>query len=188
MTHKIGTDLGGIRTVEDLKKRCRVDEDTGCWHWTLALCRGVPKVHFRAPDTGICRRARGRRAALYLRRGTDLPDGHIAFARLQCKSADCVNPEHCRSDTKARWGEWLTKSGKVKGLPSKYVGSRKGWDTRGRKLTPEMVAEIRSSAEPHHIVGKRLGVSGYAVWSVRVGLTHRQHMPGASVFGWRPAA
>lgn len=186
MPHPVGTYLGGIRTVEDLKARCTVDDITECWHWSLSIHAGAPRVTFMAPDTKQYVKTRGRKAALYLERGVDMPKGHVAYAKMCCKSTDCCNPEHSRSGTKKQWGDWLAQSGAVKGLPSKCAGARKAWDKRGRTLTPEMVAEIRRSNEPDEAIGARFGVTGYAVWSVRRGLTHSSGMNGSSVFGWRP--
>ena len=187
MSHKEGTYLGGIRTVEDLRVRCYVDPDTACWHWRLAIVQGHPKVHFVAPDT--CKRTtqRGRRAALYLQRGRDLPDGHFAFARLQCKSLDCVNPAHCVSGDRAAHGEYLRQSGRIKGLPSKCAGSRKSWEKR-RKITPEIAQTIRTSEESTYALAKRLGLSQFAVWSCRVGKSHRATVANASAFTWGGSA
>ena len=40
-----GKDLGGIRSVDDIKDRCRVDDVTGCWIWAGALVHGkAPRV------------------------------------------------------------------------------------------------------------------------------------------------
>ena len=37
MTDRKGIRQGGIRTEADLMGRCVVDEDTGCWHWRMAV-------------------------------------------------------------------------------------------------------------------------------------------------------
>ena len=187
MSHATGKYLGGIRSVECMRKRSHVDPDTGCWHWRLAIVQGNPKVHFIMPDTGLGTAMRGRRAALYLHRGADLPAGHVAFARPTCKSRDCVNPAHATSGDRDAHGMSLRQSGAVAGLASKCAGSRKGWDGR-RKLTPEAVADIRSSSESNLELAARWGVSQFAIWSCRVGQTHRNAVAGSSVFNWVSAA
>lgn len=185
MSHHFGTDLGGIRDVQGILERCILDEITECWHWTLSSTNGSPKVHFKHPVSGKWVSGKGRRVALILARGKDLPRGHVAYARLCCQSKDCCNPDHCQSGTKAKWGAFLTKTGRVKSLPSKVAASRKGWDTRGRKITPEMVADIRSRGdESAAACARRLGVSAFAVWSVDTQQTHRPLMRGASVFNF----
>jgi len=185
LSHKEGAYLGGVRSVEDLRARCRVDEDSECWHWTLSTFEGVPRVHYWAPD-GKKRHDKGRRAAVTLATGKLPPAHHIAFAKAECKSIDCVNPDHCRTATKVEWGRHLTKIGAVKNLASKAAGSRKGWEKRGRKITPEMVREILHSEESNRTLGKKFGLSNYAIWSVRHRLSHRETMQNASVFSWRP--
>jgi hypothetical protein len=190
MAHKHGTYLGGIRDLDDLRLRCVVDDDTGCWHWRLSKCDGVPKVHVTHPALPRPGHImRGRRAALLLARGRDLPAGHVAYARLCCTSADCVNPDHCQSGDRHAHGRYLTKSGKVKGLLSKRKASRAMWDKRGRKVTPEVAAHILASKATLQALAKELGISQFAVWTVRKkGAVHTPHLAQASVFTWRPDA
>lgn len=186
MTRKTGTYMGGVWTVEDLKSRCRIDEDTGCWHWSLSFLNGMPRVYYRAPDGSGPRHDRGRRAALVLLRGAPLPPGHIAWPKAMCQSPGCVNPKHAQSGTKQEWGRWLAQTDAMKNLPSKAAASRKAWDTRGRKVTPDMVQEILHSNESLASLSKRLGVSAFAVGSVRLRKSHLPTMKNASVFAWRP--
>jgi len=190
MSHPHGTHLGGIRDLDDLRLRCVVDDDTGCWHWRLSKCDGVPKVHVTHPALPRPGHImRGRRAALLLARGRDLPAGHVAYARLSCTSKDCVNPAHCQSGDRHAHGRYLTQSGKVKGLLSKRKASRAMWDKRGRKVTPEVRAHILASDATTYALAKELNLSQFAVWSVRkTGAVHTPHLAQASVFTWRPDA
>jgi hypothetical protein len=184
MTHKKGTHLGGIATVEDIRRRCRVDEDTGCWHWLMAQCEGVPRLHYWHPTTNERKTGKGRRVALVLARGSDLPKGHIAWEKNCCGSADCVNPAHSRHGTKTQWGEWLAATGRVKDLPSKCAGARRGWEKRGRKITPEGAQLIMTSFKSQRELAEELGVSQYAIWCVRQGNCHLPTMRNASVWTW----
>lgn len=186
MPAKKGDDLGGIRTIEDLMMRCYISPDTGCWHWRLSMLDNAPRVHVVTRE-GERTIMRGRRAALYLQRGRDLPKGHVAYARLQCKAVDCVNPAHCMSGDRRAHGEYLRASGRVKGLPSMSAGSRRQWASR-RKITDEMAREIRTSTESTYALAKRMGLSQFAVWSCRAGRSHRETMGAASVFSWRPSS
>lgn len=182
MAHAVGTYLGGIRTLEDLRARCVIDDDTGCWNWTMALAAGgQPHVHYLCPVSGRKRTGKGRRVALLLA-GVDIKPTDVAFARACCTSDTCCNPDHARSGTKKQWGHALSLSGKVKGLPAKCAGARRAWDTRGRRITPEMAAEIRAGAAPVRELAARYGLSQYAVWSCRTNRTHRPGMAGSSVF------
>ena len=188
MPHAHGADIGGIRTLDDLRARCVINEETGCWHWRLAISQGSPRVHVKHPALPGDNKStmRGRRAALLLATGRDLPKGQFAYARLCCAASDCVNPKHARAGSRAEHGEWLRKTGKVKNLLSKSAASRRTWDKRGRKLTPEMRQEILHSGEPHSALAQRFGVSKFVIYQVRKGITHSAVMPGASVFNWRP--
>ena len=188
MAHQHGAHLGGIRTLEDLRLRCVVDDVTGCWHWRLSKCAGVPKVHVTHPALPRPGHImRGRRAALLLARGRDLPKGHVAYARLTCTSPDCVNPAHCQSGTRDDHGRYLSQSGRVKGLLSKVKSSRAMWDRRGRKVTPEIRTHILSSDASTYALARELNLSQFCVWSVRkAGGNAGVHLPQASVFTWRP--
>jgi hypothetical protein len=188
MSHEEGKYLGGVRTVECLRQRSRVDDDTGCWHWSLNINQSAARVHFVTPDTGkrVC--MRGRRAALYLLRGHDIRPGYVAFAANKCKTIECVNPAHCVSGNRKAHGAWVKRSGIALNLPKKIEAARRTWDTRGRKLTPEQVLEIRTSAENTYALAKRLGVAQFTVWSARVGNSHKHVFLPASVFNWMPPA
>ncbi len=185
MVHAVGTYLGGIRTLDDLRARCVVDDITGCWLWSMALAEGgQPHVHYLCPDTGRKLTGKGRRVALLLA-GVQVKPTEVAFARAVCAEPTCCNPEHARAVTKKQWGHALSLSGKVKNLPSKCAAARRAWDTRGRRITPAMAAEIRGSAAPVRELAARFAVSEFAVWSCRARRTHLQGMPGSSVFHLR---
>jgi len=177
LSFKEGVYLGGIRSVEDLRQRCRIDEETGCWHWGLAIVQGVPSVHFVVD--GKRQKTKGRRASLLIA-GKKIPKGHVVFARPHCKSDDCVNPDHSRSGDRFAAGAAITESGIWKGLPSKVRAAHAVWDQRERKITPEMAEEIRSSTESCYALSKRMNVSHFAIWSCRVGKSHKPK--GFSVF------
>lgn len=183
MSHPHGTYLGGIRSVEDIRQRCRVDDETGCWHWGLAFVQGAPSVSLRHPVTDQRMKMRGRRAVLLIARGKDLPKGHVAFPSDECTSSDCMNPDHCRSGDRHAHGKQITRSGIWKGLPSKVAAGKAAAAAR-RKLTPEAVADARSSDEPAHVLADKWGVSEYAIWAARRFVTHKPD--GVSVFNFRP--
>jgi hypothetical protein len=84
-----GTDLGGIRCIEDLRLRCRIVEGDDCWHWAGAFDtkKNLPKLWFPLFGT------------------TTTPGPVIAFLKTGCRpkksrwlsrcgSGDCVNPDH----------------------------------------------------------------------------------------------
>lgn len=181
--------LGGIRTVEDLRQRCYVDPDTGCWRWRLACEQGAAKVHFVPPDRDVKLICKGRRAALWLQRGHDVPAGHVAYRRHTCQHADCVNPAHAASGTPMEWGAERRLGPPLVDPLKREQASLAAWDKRGRKVTPAMVREIRTSPDSQAVLAKRLGLSEYCIWDVRVGRSHK-HVPpfvtlGTALMGQR---
>lgn len=184
MPHAHGTYLGGIRSIEDLRARCKIDDICGCWLWQLSAIDGnSPKVHVRTPEGN--RIMRGRRAAVYLS-GRRICAGQVAYPADECRNEMCVNPDHACVGSKALAGAALRRTGRMRNIPSKIAAARKAWDQRGRKITPEMAAEIRSSTESTHELAKRMGLSQFTIWSCRVGQTHKGVVAGASAFTWRP--
>lgn len=174
---KAGAYLGGIRTVEDLRCRCRVDEVTGCWHWSLAIVGGAPSVHWVDAD-GVRRKARGRRASLLIA-GRKIAKGHVAFARPVCTSYDCVNPDHSKSGDRDEEGKAIASSGIWKNSPVK-IAAAKAVAKKKRKLTDAQAAEIRSSDLSGLALSKQYGLSPYAIWCLRSGRSYKAN--GFSIF------
>lgn len=106
-----GTPRDGIRTLEDLRMRCDVDERCGCWRWKRGVDQdGYPVMRYIDPKTGKPIKASGRRAALHLSRGKQVPRQHWAFATEQCTFKDCVNPEHSTSGVRSTHDLYQSKS------------------------------------------------------------------------------
>lgn len=83
----------GIRTLDDFRGRCIVDE-LGCWIWTLAQGKnGVPVAHLAGPTH---RRSLPARRAGWLLAGKPLREGQAVYLRAACSTL-CVNPDHCRA-------------------------------------------------------------------------------------------
>lgn len=172
MAMKKGTYCGGIRAVEDLRQRCRIDADSGFWLWGLAVSQGSPRVHVNLNGRLVV--MRGRRAALFLARGRDLPKGHFAFARRGCYEPICCNPEHCRSGDRKTHGKWVRESG-IGSTPAKRAANMIN-GARRRKLTQDQVLTIRRTAGSAKHFAERFGVSQFAVWQARVGRSWK-HLP-----------
>jgi hypothetical protein len=185
MSFRSGTYLGGIRDLEDLRLRCRIDADTGCWHWSLALDRGQAKVHFVTPDSGRYVCTRGPRAALYLALGRDLPAGHRAWHHVRCTSADCVNPGHCVSGDRERYGEHIRATGQLRGLPQTLAANTRTARAKFAKLTEAQVRQIRLAEGTQEQIAERFGVSRARIGAIRRGEGWRDVLTNASVFSFR---
>jgi hypothetical protein len=170
MACKKGDYLGGIRSVEDLRARSFVDPDTGCWHWRMGLSAGAPRVHICIDGKHTA--MRGRRAALLL--ADRLNPGQTAFARITCRSDDCVNPDHCRSGTRSQHGSWLTQSGRYVDSVARKVAPFKSRAARARKLDIHKAREIRASDETLEVLSLRHGVCKSVVQGVKANRLWRE--------------
>lgn len=178
-----GNYICAIRCVEEMRQRCRIDEDTGCWHWGGGMYDdGTPSVSFIFEGKRMAHK--GRKAALLLSTGKPLPKGHVAFQGKNCKSRDCVNPAHCRSSTRANWGQYMAASGRATSI-SKTVNAIANGRVKAR-LTPEEAALIRISGESVAELAARYAVSVSHIKRIRAGQHWRENVRGASVFTFRP--
>lgn len=187
MAPKPGTHMGGIRTVKDLRDRCRVDDETGCWHWRQAFTGGRPLVALRHPDTQAHIKVRGTRAAAMFRTGKlrAIPEGRICWMR--CMQDTCVNPEHSRDGSTKEYGDWRRQCGTFRGNPKQIAANRKTNRAARGVLTMDLARAIRSSDEPAEVLSARLGVKPKQIRAVRAGTYWRECLPGASVFNLAPA-
>lgn len=180
MPVKPGMYLGGIRSVDDLKERCRVDEDTGCWHWLLwCWDSGLPGVWLVQGDKRG--KVSGRRAALILA-GKCVRRGDKAFATPNCFSIDCVNPAHCRLGSMRDVMQLASERGKFDDprCCAHLVLHAKAH----ARLSEEQRLDAALSTETARQAAERLGVSERTIAHIRGA---RPRLPASSVFSWRPA-
>jgi hypothetical protein len=179
VSHKHGTYLGGIRSVEDLRQRCRVDEDTGCWHWGMSVVQGAPRVHFKLED-GKHRVTRGPAAAWMLSHQKQLPAKTMCWMR--CRRNDCVNPRHVMHGDRKKYGEFARKHDLQKNNPRRIAANRKIVREKLARINIETAREIRLSEGPQAEIARRYGVPQSLVWAIKAGKLWREELPGASVF------
>ena len=110
----------------------------------------VTYTHFETPGQHGTRMGAHRLA--YMRAKGPIPEGfHIHH---HCRVRNCINPDHL---------EAMLPRDNVRYSPQ-------------TKLTPDLVREIRSSAENDAVIARRLGVGRKAIWAVR----HRKTWPEIS--------
>jgi hypothetical protein len=179
----------GIRTVEDIRQRCRIDQITDCWIWSLAhRDNGGAYMSVIHPVTGHASSMHGRRAALLLLTGSDLPAGMYCYAGPDCRHFDCCNPAHATYGTRVEYGAWQRDSGQLKGKVAR-VKSARITAMAQRKLTPEQVQVIRGSRVSDAKLAAVYGVCRKTINNVRNGSRYRNDAPAftaSSVFAWRP--
>lgn len=175
------TRLTGVRTLDDLKARCWVDETSGCWHWRMATSEGAAKVYL----PGLKRVCTGLFAAATLS-GRKINSGQMAYST--CTTPFCLCPAHTKVGTWKQWGAWKAATGSWKAKPQRIAACQKTARSKLSKLTPELVQEIRASEETGRAIAKRMGVSEQLVSKIRTGKTWRDAaVPASSVFTWRPS-
>lgn len=156
MTHAHGTRLDGVSTLEDLRQRCVVDEESGCWHLRTARGRPLPTdVRHVLWVFGIGHVTATRAAWLLSRPGRTLPNGWICYRR--CDSYDCVAPDHVIGGSRKAWGVHMAKSGKA--VTSAKTAANRGGMRSTWKLTPELKRWLVESAQPGTDVAHALDIS-----------------------------
>lgn len=166
----------GIRTVDDLKARCKVNDETGCWMWAGARHHGSARVWL--PGIG----AQAIPFALhYLRTGTRPEKG--AMLVPICGNTDCANPAHRKLGNRSVLQSTLRP--KLDPLHKARIGKSKR--AISPIYSPEAHADILASNEPGDVLAKRWGMHKTHIGRIKRGeawaLTRE-----ASVFAWRPAA
>jgi len=152
-----------MRTIEDLRQRCVIDESDPDACWIFAPTRIYAPTH-KGSDT--LKAMEPRRASWVLKHGMKIKDGSCAFST--CGDPKCVNPDHIRAASPAVWGEHVAKTGALKGRPAKIAANRAIGRQRSR-LTPEQVQEAMTSPETGKALAVRWGVSETTVSKARRG-------------------
>lgn len=175
---------GGVRTIDDLKNRCVVNEDTGCWEFQGARSAGknggihvVPAVWL--PEFGQV--VTGMKAAAILtgKVAHDAPKTTLVWRSCRCRT--CLNPEHLKTGTRKQWGADMVARGAMSG-PWRKAANIKGAKAR-RKLTDEEAREILHSTDTCEQAGAKYGVSKSTVSRIRRGERYTERLiTGASVF------
>lgn len=152
----------GIRTLEDLKGRCIVSDETGCWLWQGATGEKRARLWFpplqRTATLGV--------AIGFLRTGRESKPGVVWY--VACDTADCANPEHRRrGDRRAQM-----LAAKIKRTTVQRMHMARGKQAVGKlaRFGGQVAADdIRTSTEPLRVVAERYGISITTAWHIRRG-------------------
>lgn len=160
----------GIETINDIRKRCVIDAETGCWLWRGAVnSQGTPVTFLPMLDApvslgiAICALTTGAKPAV----------GRIWYPI--CRNALCGNPSHRTIGTRSD----VTKGTRTPAHTAKIALARRARS----KLTEQSAAEIRDSTEKLVIIAARYGISPSQASRIRRGELWRPlGAPGCSVF------
>jgi hypothetical protein len=141
MPHEIGTYLGGIRCLEDLRQRCVMDGD--CW-------RCKPRVVWIFQRGGMT----AKRAAWMLSGGRVRP----GWATTEvCGTARCVNPPHLVHRPRAVVVRTQAAQGRArtdrKALANKLAGAKRS------RISPEVWRWAMESPQSAMLVAHALDIS-----------------------------
>lgn len=172
------------RNLQYILDRCRVDDSTGCWEWSLCMTGDVP----------VCgRNILGCSSAVktaWLLSGRKLADGHVVW-RARCDNKRCVNPAHMMTGTRSEMRQWCGDSGREKGKPERAAIIRR---TLAERAVPvEVVREAErmfSAGEMNKTVLSRLGLSKKTAMRIKAGRhihSAGRGVVGSSIFSMVPA-
>lgn len=148
-------------TLEDIKARC--EEVGDCWIWQGAVsASGYP----------IMKAAGVRSGCLLVRRVVVELDGRPAAPRqpviASCADRLCCNPACLKPSNAKAVGKAAAKAGAWKNI-ARRAKIAKTQRERVGKLTLEIVAEVKFSAESSRKIAKRLGINRRRVNAIRNG-------------------
>lgn len=172
--HQSRVGLGGIRSLEDIRQRCVVEDGTGCWLWKGAVAGTTPSMRIAALEASvgagvaICFFTTGRR-----------PEHGVVWHRT-CTTQLCVCPAHRQAGTRKtqmafQEGIAIRPAHRARIAATKRARSR---------LTVELVEHIRSSEATGIAVAREVGIS--VSHACRIRRREAWHRTDGSVFGWRP--
>lgn len=188
----------GVTSLEDLRERCYVDPDTGCWIWRMAvdMCRGTPSPRVWVPCGLWDRRpvvTTAARAAWFLA-GRPEPENGAYVCRAKCSDPLCIAPHHGSTSSPAdaarnRAGR-RRRNARTSASPDVLIANKRL--AMAQSLPPETVRDIEAMAaagETAQHIAATHRISAAVVYRILRG--EHQHaagrpalLRGASVFAW----
>lgn len=175
MSIKYGQDLGGVRDIDGLKRRCRVDDETGCWVYpSKAKGTRSPSVYVASIRLTMPLGA----AVGFLTTGKRLEKG-MCWA-VTCDNTKCGNPDHRKLMKNGGGAIMKKKHGITRSVA--YRLKHGAAMAKFRKLTDEQVMEIRAAdrSVQHKVLAERYGVHESWIGKLRTGA--KQATVGAGMF------
>jgi len=178
----VGTVLHGVRSLQGIKDRCRIDEDSCCWLWSMSKSKtGAARSVVIMPWEPKPKNVQAVRASYEYATKKPLEAGLRVWSG--CGNPLCVNPAHAMAGTVAEWGAFQAARGVWKGQPKRVNANRKIGEKR-KALTPEQVQIIRESSESNANLARDFGVTHQTISAVRLNKRYAENgvMRGASIF------
>lgn len=171
----IGSKSYGVRTIEDLKDRCTVDELTDCWVWRFGCSMdGIPSIW------SPLRKTRTSVGGIFSDLLGDPGKGKVWYA--SCGNKMCCNPSHRKRGTRSTQmkAHGIKRSPLVK---AKITATKRAQG----KLSDEDVRDIVNGGMTLKQISEKYGICVSYACSVRSGQVRAPlSAPSSSVFSWRP--
>lgn len=173
MAMKTGHDLGGIRSIEDIRIRCEIEPyDDACWIWKGALEKGVAKAWYAPIRESV------RMSVIMCLIQTGRRPGHTAWYTT-CDVRECANPAH-----------WMPGSFKaaLKRRPRRNIaltGRKLALIARAKsKLNEAKVEEIRQArgVKTRQQLSDEYGISTGQITRIWSGVNWKPIHLGTSIF------
>ena len=176
--------MRGVRKVADIRERCAIDSETGCWIWKGAYSAGDRS------ETPVVWSAEAKRVISVTRLFAFLDSGNQAYIERGSSKLKawrtCLNPKcvkHVGYGTVEEWGKWTARNGQRKGKANVISAN-----TRTRRaascINLDDARSIRQSTETGTALAKTYGLSETQISRIRRNICWRDTMPAASVFSW----
>lgn len=179
--------MSGIRTIDDIRQRCVIDE-AGCWVWRRATTTAGGRPAAYLPEIG---RVGTISHAFKLINGKACSR---AYFPAKCLNRLCCNPAHQLLLDRSQLAKLTTPAPSLLTLGRMAAGRAR---VAPLKLKPEQYLEIRGSTMLLTEIVERYGISyGYAsqlrsgsapIFKTLAGSGVQHVAPGSSAFSWRPA-
>lgn len=187
----------GVRSIDDLRGRCHIDEITGCWLWRGGFSNAndyspTPTCQARIGGAEKPRIIAAPRAA-WLMSGRLLAAGQIVW-RSRCSEAACINPAHCKAGTQREMMAEIKASGRLRGNPERAAMNMR---SVLKMATPvEVVQRCEAMFKAGMLqkdVRAETGLRPETLRAIRLGThinstTKQRLVTQASVFSWGRAA
>ncbi len=142
-------------------------QDDGCWIWTAAVVKAVGYGRFGMPGDGV---DYAHRAAWRIFKG-EIPAG--MYVCHHCDVRTCVNPDHLFLGTHRDNMRDALRKGRLRPAGGRYASD----ETHPvAKLTNDQVRQIRAAPRvwrEAQRLADQFGVSVWAVWNARTGVSFR---------------
>lgn len=180
----------GVYRLSDIRDRCRIDRETGCWLWSMAVSTGgrphsslTPRVLLPKGVLSADHRTVSVPRASWLMSGRTLEPGHLVWRT--CGRELCVNPDHLMAGTKAEEGAWTRESGRLRGsLMRVAVNTRNA--AKAQAIKPETVRAIEQQLAAGRLqreVSADFGIHLTTISKIARGLHVHQRGGGCQVRG-----